>query len=732
MGKKALIQINKEKCNNCHSCISVCPVKHCIDGSGDKIKIIDERCIGCGRCIAACTRHARSLACDTEEFFTDLKAGEPIVVMAAPSAVTVFNDIFKLFGFLKSLGVLVVFDVSFGGELTVKSYLEYAKKEKPKLIIAQPCAAVVTFCEIYEPHLIPYLAPAHSPMLHTAIMIRNFFPEYKNAKIAAISPCAAKKREFEETGFVDYNVSMTGLKKYIKAHNIDINSFNAVDFVGPVAERAAGFSSPGGLMDTVLRDAPELEDKIRRIEGTDTVYKYLNEIPNMLKNGNAPFLVDCLSCAAGCNGGPGTENYGHPIDVIESKVEKRIKEQCKKSKTVFGFNKIKYSIHKYWKPNLYDRDYQNLSERLLGYRIPTEKDLGSLYSKMKKYTEADFLNCSACGYGNCKGMAEAIYNNLNRPENCHQYLKNDVDERLGEHINIMENVKDGIFLIDRSRLILPSYSNMLEEIFRRDKLAGLPVIDVLSGFIDKSKITEIREFLDKAFEPTAPRSEIENNNPLHFIDASFLNLDGDYDIVPLEFIIVPIGTSDTVEKLFIMVHDLSERRIIEHTIDSTKKNVRIQIDKIEDTVTNPDARKKIDEIIIYLIDNSVNYSLSDADKHNGKKNIEAHISVTSVKDDESVHFSFIDDSSGMDYNTLAVQAAENGIIDKGKIDVLQPKEKLALIFDKNIHSKPEDNYASLFPVKRKIKELGGNKINLKTKAGEFFQLDFSIPLDKLV
>src|SRR5574344_2236017 len=40
---------------------------------------------------------------------------------------------------------------------------------------------------------------------------------------------------------------------------------------------------------------------------------------------------------------------------------------------------------------------------------------------MLKDCPEDFKNCSACGYGNCRDMAIAIYNGLNKPENCHYY-----------------------------------------------------------------------------------------------------------------------------------------------------------------------------------------------------------------------------------------------------------------------------------------------------------------------
>ena len=111
-------------------------------------------------------------------------------------------------GWLKSIGIKAVFDVSFGAELTVKSYVDYLEKNNPETIIAQPCPALVSYIEIYKPELLEYLIPVDSPMLHAIKMIKEYYPEYKDFEFAAISPCLAKKREFESTGFCQYNVGV--------------------------------------------------------------------------------------------------------------------------------------------------------------------------------------------------------------------------------------------------------------------------------------------------------------------------------------------------------------------------------------------------------------------------------------------------------------------------------------------------------------------------------------------
>lgn len=70
-----VIGINDEKFSSYHTCIEVCPVKFCLDGSDSTIKIYHELCIGCGRCIDACSHHGRYPLDDGNRFFEDLRNG---------------------------------------------------------------------------------------------------------------------------------------------------------------------------------------------------------------------------------------------------------------------------------------------------------------------------------------------------------------------------------------------------------------------------------------------------------------------------------------------------------------------------------------------------------------------------------------------------------------------------------------------------------------------------------
>jgi len=441
MGKAALtsvIQVDEQKCNNCYACITACPVKFCTDGSKEKLLINDDLCIGCGHCIHACSHGARKPVDDTAHFFSDLKRGDKMVAIVAPAIVSCFpDDYLRLNGYLKSAGVDAVFDVSFGAELTVLSYLDHIERRKPRLVIAQPCPAIVSYVEIYQPKLIPYLAPADSPMLHTIKMIREYHPQYRHHKIAVISPCVAKRREFDVTNHGEYNVTMVMLKKYMEGSNVALSAFPALEYDGaPAAERAAGFSSPGGLLDTVERFMPGIRRKTRKIEGVHTVYEYLDEVAGLLDRPDIefPLLIDCLNCEKGCNGGPGTGNDEKATDELESPIRRRIdktEEELGFKKSGRALKKYHDSLSKYWRSGMYKREYRDLSGNN-ALAQPSEQQLSGVYRTLRKFNARDIYDCTACGYMKCRSMAVAIFNGLNKPENCTYYKAIVVEEKREE------------------------------------------------------------------------------------------------------------------------------------------------------------------------------------------------------------------------------------------------------------------------------------------------------------
>lgn len=423
-----VIELNHDRCVNCFQCISACPVKFCNVVTSDSVDVNPDLCIGCGACIAACSHDARKGIDDFKAFIGDVGKRTPMIAIVAPAIAAEFPDMELRFnGWLRSLGVEAVFDVSFGAELTVKSYLEHAKKDGTGPIIAQPCPAIVTYCEIYKPELLKHLAPADSPMLHMMKYIREFEPAYRNHKIAVISLCFAKKREFGETGYGDYNVTFQSVRKYFEERRINLKSYPEVHYANPPAERGVTFSSPGGLLQTAMREEPGLLRKTRKIEGPHAIYPYLEALPDSIRNGYAPFLVDCLNCERGCNGGAGTTGDHVSLDRMEASVEKR-SARMKEYWASQGKNALDRTLAESWRPGLYNRRYRNRNGQG-ALRTPTGEQLKDIYGRMgKSGGSEDIFNCGFCGYGTCENMAKAIHNGINLPEHCQHFALSQAKE----------------------------------------------------------------------------------------------------------------------------------------------------------------------------------------------------------------------------------------------------------------------------------------------------------------
>ena len=114
---EGLIYTN-ENCIGCNRCISGCPVLGANisvrkDGR-NQILVDNEKCLHCGRCLKTCHHHAREYRDDTETFLEDLRGGALISLLVAPSFFIIYDKkAFQILGYLKALGVHLIYDVSY-------------------------------------------------------------------------------------------------------------------------------------------------------------------------------------------------------------------------------------------------------------------------------------------------------------------------------------------------------------------------------------------------------------------------------------------------------------------------------------------------------------------------------------------------------------------------------------------------------------------------------------------
>lgn len=437
MGLPEVIRLDKEKCQHCLACLLVCPVKLCNVVEPDGISVNADLCIGCGECIRACQEkghHARSGVDDFSLFLEDINSGAEVGVLVAPAAAVNYGNNFKkVLTALRRMGVKNVFDVSFGAEITTYQYYKEILKESQRPLIAQPCPAVVSFIETYQPELIPCLAEVQSPGLNTAIWLKSK-PEFSGLKLAFLGPCLAKRREIHDKntkGVVSFSITFDSLDKHLSEAGIGLEYLEPSGFDTPEAERAVAFSEPGGLTDTFKRfGVPFKKYDITRVEGPHEAFiNYLPELANDISQGETPILVDILNCQYGCNGGPAaTHNLSRYQ--IEKIMEQRREEQKEKHKNLQQLDDEKAVLKEIFtgleQSGLdFSRRYSDKSSGKL-LRKPEPEEEEKVWRDMHKLTEEERkINCASCGYGNCQSMMTAIVNKLNHVESCKYFLFKD-------------------------------------------------------------------------------------------------------------------------------------------------------------------------------------------------------------------------------------------------------------------------------------------------------------------
>lgn len=428
---KEIIYIQEELCQGCNKCIRNCPVfganvNYEINGQS-KVRINQERCIRCGQCIQVCDHHARHYRDDAERFFKDLKTGERITVIAAPSIRVNFPEYQHLLGYLKEKGADKIYDVSVGADITVWAYLKAIQEKNLQSMIAQPCPAIVKYIKLYRKELIPFLAPVQSPMMCTAIYLRDYLKV--EGKIAFLSPCIGKSDEIEDpetNHYVQYNVTYQKILDYLKANGVHLYTCPKADFDDEESGLGCLFSRPGGLRENV--EVFQKDAWVRQVEGAEAAYSYLTEYSRRAATHQPlPLLVDILNCSHGCNDGTGT---CHSIEIDEADYRFNQLKRSKLHARHHAFqSKSLRKLHRKFDRQLklasFYRDYAPVD--LPPLKEPNEAELESIFMTLHKDTPSSrSINCSACGYSTCLEMAKAVFNQLERPGDCIDFNRKEV------------------------------------------------------------------------------------------------------------------------------------------------------------------------------------------------------------------------------------------------------------------------------------------------------------------
>jgi iron only hydrogenase large subunit-like protein len=474
--RKPIFYINDQKCRNSYSCVRVCPVNAIeVRAQKDHPTIIPDRCIGCGLCFIACSPRAVEFRNSKEKVKNLLVSDRKTVALVAPSIASEFDDITdyrKFVSMLRALGFDYVHENSFGVDLIAAEYADLFSKAEGKYYITANCPAIVKLVEKYRPELVPNLAPFVSPMIATAMVMKEIYGE----EIATIyiGPCIDNKDEaflYREGKLVDEILTFIELRELFEEFEIQERVVKMSEFDPPYGHWGALYPLPAGIIQAggIKRDM--VSSSVITASGKEEVFEAINDFSKYIDTIHHHFnLFFCHGCLLG----PGMENHNERFKrraLVRQYAEKRVGklDKVQWQKDMDRWSKLDFT--RTFKP-----DDQRIPE-------PSPEAINEVLKIIGRENKEEELDCGACGYKSCHEFASIVAKGLAIPEMCHtfnlrnkqQYIETlrQTNRKLAE---TKKALKESEELAMREKEIAQSASDMMNNML--EKLpTGVVIVD---------------------------------------------------------------------------------------------------------------------------------------------------------------------------------------------------------------------------------------------------------------
>lgn len=448
MENNLVIYTEKINCQDCYKCIKVCPVKS-IKIEDFSASVINETCIFCGECINACPANAKKYRDDTHLISDWALNSKPMIASLAPSFLSDFGDE-KLENILKAfylLGFSAVSETALGAELVAEETNRVLKESRESVVLATCCPSVVNYIKVYHPNLEKNLAPVVSPMIAHARQLRA--AGYNDYKIVFVGPCIAKKREsdiYEDE--VDAVITFQEFTALLEREGIFFSDMDRVElpknFIVGASKRAGLFPVDYGMISTMCREKESVDANFMSFSGMKSVMEICSELKEWIPSEQV--FVELMACDGGCIKGPATStNEG-----VAAKRNRLLKgyDTLKRSKLATQFPKVKVPLG-------YDAFKISSIEPSRYSDIEIQLALNS----MGKSSKEDELNCSGCGYDNCREFAIALLDGKAEREMCISQMRKEAQNKASI---LLHKMPYGVVLVNERMEIIDANEKFIK------------------------------------------------------------------------------------------------------------------------------------------------------------------------------------------------------------------------------------------------------------------------------
>ena len=144
--------------------------------------------------------------------------------------------------------------------------------------------------------------------------------------------------------------------------------------------------------------------------------------------------------------------------------------------------------------------------------------------------------------------------------------------------NILNNVKDGLFLLNRELKFESQYSSALEDILCTKKIAGQKISSLLHGLVDKKIIKSMDDFLTLLLDETLDEEMLNDLNPLQHVKAACPTSGKQKLEKYLTFHFKRVIRYGELEHIIGIVNDITEQTVLAKQLEESKAAEKMQME----------------------------------------------------------------------------------------------------------------------------------------------------------
>lgn len=463
------VYTEKNNCQDCYKCLRNCPVK-AIKIEKGSASVIHEQCIYCGHCVQVCPVDAKKVRDDLPGLHEMFQNSNRVFVSLAPSWVSEFPGMTasQMVNILVGLGFEGVSETALGAEIVSRQTSEWLKSQDGGAFISSCCPSVVQMVCRHYPRLKDRLVPVLSPMQAHGQFLRDTYGN--DIKIVFFGPCIAKKTETGPS-YVDLALTFKDLRLLIESINParEIRSSTPdMSFVPFNVGKGNFFPVDGGMIANLKTNAQVTDLSYMSFSGTSQIKEILGHF-DQFSTTERTFL-ELLVCEGGCIKGPGTisktstavkrqQILQHARLLEPTSIEVGIKET-----ELVDFKHI---------DTPYDREI-------------TPGEIVAALHAAGKFTPADELNCSGCGYDTCRDFAAAMVEGKAERMMCVSYTRQVAQ---GKASILLKKIPYGVVIVDENLKVIDSNRKFAEILGN-----GMPELYDDTNSLEKADIKNLLSF----------------------------------------------------------------------------------------------------------------------------------------------------------------------------------------------------------------------------------------------